>query len=275
MKRVERAQRVLRELERRYMRDFRDNPGTALAKVTVETDDPFRVLISTILSQRTKDERTEEASARLFEKYDEPQTLAEAPLDEVTDLIRPAGFYRQKAAKIREVSRILIERYGGNVPDTYEELIELPQVGPKTANCVLVYGFGKPAIPVDVHVAVVSRRLGLAPSDASEEEVERHLARIVPRSRWLQLNELFVRFGKDVCRTAAPRCDVCPFPAICPYFLRVMRRRVNANPRAGVASSRGRTFPPPTGSRTRSPRGHSTRRGSSRTGSRGKPPKAG
>jgi len=275
MKRVERARRVLRELERRYTRDFRDNPGTALAKVTVETDDPFRVLISTILSQRTKDERTEEASTRLFEKYDEPQTLAEAPLDEVTDLIRPAGFYRQKAAKIREVSRILLERHGGTVPATYEELIRLPQVGPKTANCVLVYGFGKPAIPVDVHVAVISRRLGLAPSDASEEEVERHLARIVPRTRWLQLNELFVRFGKDVCRTAAPRCDVCPFPAICPYFLRVMRRRVNANPRAGVASSRGRTFPPPTGSRTRSPRGHSTRRGSSRTGSRGTPPKAG
>jgi len=148
MKRVERAQRVLRELERRYKRDFRDNPGTALAKVTVETDDPFRVLISTILSQRTKDERTEEASARLFEKYDEPQTLAEAPLDEVTDLIRPAGFYRQKAAKIREVSRILLDRHDGKVPDTYEELMRLPQVGPKTANCVLVYGFGKPAIPV-------------------------------------------------------------------------------------------------------------------------------
>src|SRR3972149_5345398 len=110
MKRVERAQRVLRELERRYTRDFRDNPGTALAKVTVETDDPFRVLISTILSQRTKDERTEEASPRLFEKYDEPQTLADAPPVQVPVPTHPAGCGHPKAAKIREVSRILLER---------------------------------------------------------------------------------------------------------------------------------------------------------------------
>jgi len=259
MKRREKARRVLRELERRYTSDFRVDPGTALAKVTAETEDPFKVLISTILSQRTKDERTEEASARLFARYDAPQTLADAPLDEVTDLIRPAGFYRQKAAKIREVSRILLERHGGAVPDTYEELMELPQVGPKTANCVLVYGFGKPAIPVDVHVAVISRRLGLAPSDASEEEVERHLARIVPRIQWLQVNELFVRFGKDVCRTAAPRCDVCPFPAMCPYFRR-LRQGIRAGPRGRPASSRTQTAPRRRGARTRSPRARSTRR---------------
>src|SRR3990170_5383519 len=139
----ETASRVLRELSRRYLPsgDLREGE-TALAKITTATEDPFRVLISTILSQRTRDERTEEASSRLFASYDTPQALADAPLEEVTDLIRPAGFYRQKAAKIREVSRILLERHGGGVPDTYEELMRLPQVGPKTANCVLVYGFG-------------------------------------------------------------------------------------------------------------------------------------
>jgi len=152
---------VMAGLRRKYLGEdsFLDRPGTALARVAAETQDPFRVLISTILSQRTKDERTEEASGRLFASYDTPQALADAPLEEVTDLIRPAGFYRQKAAKIREVSRILLERHGGGVPDTYDELVRLPQVGPKTANCVLVYGFGKPAIPVDVHVAGLRQKV--------------------------------------------------------------------------------------------------------------------
>ncbi|HEV8594000.1 MAG TPA: DNA lyase, partial [Thermoplasmata archaeon] len=118
----------------------------------------------------------------------------------------------------REVSRVLLAKYAGAVPDSYEELLALPQVGPKTANCVLVYGFGKPAIPVDVHVAVISRRLGLAPEGADEEEVERSLARAVPRDLWLPLNELFVRFGKDVCRTGFPRCDVCSFTRFCRYY---------------------------------------------------------
>lgn len=251
----------MRELQRRYGNDFRDEPGTALAKVTADTEDPFKVLISTILSQRTKDERTEQASARLYEKYDTPQAIAGAPLDELTDLIRPSGFYRQKAGKIREVSRLLLERHGGGVPDTYEELIQLPQVGPKTANCVLVYGFGKPAIPVDVHVAVVSRRLGLAPFSAKEDEVGRRLTRIVPRALWLQVNELFVRFGKDVCRTAAPRCDVCPFPPVCRYFQRGGRGLRGGPP--GRPSSSSSSARRPRGSRPRNPRGrNSPRRGS-------------
>ena len=239
MKRVERAQRVLRELERRYKRDFRDNPGTALAKVTVETDDPFRVLISTILSQRTRDEKTEEASEQLFAKYDSPEALARAPLTAVTKLIRPVGFYRQKAAKIREVSRILLEKFGGKVPDAYEELITLPQVGPKTANCVLVYGFGKPAIPVDVHVAVISRRLGFAPASADEEEVERRLRRIVPLASWLPLNEWFVRFGKEVCRTNFPRCGACRFTRFCSYYRRLpAAKKALLKNRPPIASTR-------------------------------------
>jgi len=224
MKRDEKVRLVFADLRRRYGGSFRDDPGTALAKVTAETDDPFRVLISTILSQRTRDEKTEEASEQLFARYDTPEALARAPLAALTNLIRPVGFYRQKAAKIREVSRILLDRFGGKVPETYEELIALPQVGPKTANCVLVYGFGKPAIPVDVHVAVISRRLGLAPADADEAEVERRLTRIVPQDLWLPLNELFVRFGKEVCRTNFPRCDACNFTRFCTYYRQIRRR---------------------------------------------------
>ena len=218
MKREEKVRVVFADLRRRYGGSFRDAPGTALAKVTAETDDPFRVLISTILSQRTRDEKTEEASDRLFAKYDTPEAIARAPVRELTNLIRPVGFYRQKAAKIREVARILIADYGGRVPDTYEELVALPQVGPKTANCVLVFGFGKPAIPVDVHVAVISRRLGFAPPNASEALVERRLATLVPRDLWLPLNEWFVRYGKEVCRTNFPRCDACHFTSFCRYY---------------------------------------------------------
>lgn len=225
MKREDKVRLVFDDLRRRYGGSFRNDPGTALAKVTAETDDPFRVLISTILSQRTRDEMTEKASGQLFARYGSPEALAHARLAAVTRLIRPVGFYRQKAAKIREVSRILLERFGGKVPETYEELIALPQVGPKTANCVLVYGYGKPAIPVDVHVAVISRRLGLAPANADEEAVGRSLERIVPKDLWLPLNEWFVRFGKEVCRTSFPRCDACRFTPFCAYYRRVGARR--------------------------------------------------
>jgi len=225
MKTEEKVRRVFADLRRRYGESFADDPGTALARVTVETEDPFRVLISTILSQRTRDEKTEEASARLFAKYATPEALARAPVRKIRELIRPAGFYRQKAPKLREVSRILLEEHGGRVPDTFDALIALPQVGRKTANCVLVYGYGKPAIPVDVHVAVISRRLGFAPADADEEEVEHRLSRVVPRDLWLQLNEWFVRFGKEVCRTNHPRCTACGFTGFCAYYRRTRARR--------------------------------------------------
>ncbi|HYS72322.1 MAG TPA: endonuclease III [Thermoplasmata archaeon] len=225
MKTEEKVRRVFEDLRQRYGGSFRDDPGTALAKVTTETDDPFQVLISTILSQRTRDEKTEEASDRLFARYDTPQALARAPVRELVELIRPVGFYRQKARAIREVSRILLRDFGGIVPDTYDALIALPQVGPKTANCVLVFGYGKPAIPVDVHVAVISRRLGFAPPKAGEGQIERRLARIVPKDLWLPLNEWFVRFGKEVCRTSFPRCDACHFTGFCSYYRTTKKAR--------------------------------------------------
>ncbi|HKZ64507.1 MAG TPA: endonuclease III [Thermoplasmata archaeon] len=240
MRTEETVRRVFADLERRYGASFRRNPGTALARVTAETEDPFRVLISTILSQRTRDEKTEEASARLFAKYRTPKAIANAPLADLVSRIRPVGFYRRKAAKLREVSRILLRDFGGKVPHAYDDLVSLPQVGPKTANCVLVYGFGKPAIPVDVHVAVISRRLGLAPEGASEEEVEEHLVRVVPRDLWLELNERFVRFGKEVCRTSFPRCEVCTFTSFCRWFRRNRGRPPSGPLRADRASRRRR-----------------------------------
>jgi len=214
----ERIRLIVRDLSRRYLPEGDLHTGeTALAKIVAETEDPFKVLISTILSQRTRDEMTEIASRQLFSKYDTPAELAAADAGDVERLIKPVGFYRQKALQIVKVSQTLLDRYEGVVPRTYEELIELPQVGPKTANCVLVYGFGVPRIPTDTHVHRVSNRLGLVRTK-TPEATERRLMRTVPKEYWLHINELFIRFGKDLCRPIGPRCPQCSFTSFCRFY---------------------------------------------------------
>lgn len=234
---------ILRDLSRRYLpsRDLHQGE-TALAKIIAETEDPFRVLISTILSQRTRDEMTEKASAQLFAKYDTPHAIAVAGVDDIERLIKPVGFYHQKAVQIQRVSQALLEQHGGRVPRNYEELIELPQVGPKTANCVLVYGFGEPRIPTDTHVHRVSNRLGLVKTK-SPEQTEQRLMKIVPREWWLHVNELFIRFGKDLCRPIGPRCHACTFTAFCRYY-RTVRTKMPAPPKAMRCVPRARAGRP-------------------------------
>lgn len=232
---------ILEDLARRYLPSGDLHEGeTALAKITAEREDPFLVLISTILSQRTRDEMTEKASAQLFAKYATPTAIAAASPDDLERLIRPVGFYRQKAVMIRRVSQAVLDRHGGRVPRTYEELIELPQVGPKTANCVLVYGYGEPRIPTDTHVHRVSNRLGLVRTKAPEA-TEQALMRIVPRESWLHVNELFIRFGKDICRPIGPRCDACSFTSFCRYYRTVVVKKVpRVRPRSERRSASGR-----------------------------------
>ncbi|MFQ5814981.1 MAG: endonuclease III domain-containing protein [Candidatus Hydrothermarchaeaceae archaeon] len=179
-------------------------------------DDPFVVLISTILSQRTRDENTARATERLFSRYDTISKMADAPLGEIMELIYPVSFYRTKARRIREVSRIISSRYGGMVPDGLEELLSLPGVGRKTANCVLVYGFRKPAIPVDTHVHRVSNRLGLVETD-TPEDTEGELREKIPMELWGDVNTLFVKFGQEICRPVNPNCDVCPIGMECTF----------------------------------------------------------
>ncbi len=221
----DRIPEIMRDLRRRYLPrgDLRSG-NTALAKITAETEDPFQVLIGTILSQRTRDEMTEKATEQLFAKYSDPAALAAADTADVERLIRAVGFYHQKAPQIQRVSRILVERYGGRVPSTYEELMDLPQVGSKTANCVLVYGYGVPRIPVDTHVHRVSNRLGLVVAK-TPEKTEAALMATVPRRYWLEVNGLFIEFGKDVCRPIGPRCDACSFRSFCRYYRTVVSKR--------------------------------------------------
>lgn len=177
--------------------------------------DPFKVLISTILSARTKDANTKAATDKLFAKYNTPQLIAQVDVEELENLIRQSGFYRVKAARIKEVSKIIMNDYNGNVPEDFEELINLPGVGAKTANCVLVYGFNIPAIPVDTHVHRIPNRLGWVRTK-KPEETEKALRKIIPKDQWLRINRIFVKFGQQVCVPINPKHSVCPIEDICP-----------------------------------------------------------
>ncbi|MGC9518012.1 MAG: endonuclease III domain-containing protein [Methanomicrobiales archaeon] len=170
-----------------------------------------------MLSQRTRDENTDAASLELFSKYHTVEDIANAPVEDLQVLIKKAGFYRVKAQRIKDVSRILIEEYGSNVPDNINELLNLPGVGRKTANCVLVYGFKKSAIPVDVHVHRISNRIGLVETK-TPEETEIELEKIVPEELWIDLNDLMVQFGQDICKPIGPKHNECPIKNYCDLY---------------------------------------------------------
>lgn len=177
--------------------------------------DPFRALIATVLSQRTRDEVTERASEKLFSKYGRASALAQANVKDIEELIREVGFYRIKAPRVKEIARIISNDFKGKVPDDIDTLLSLPGVGRKTANCVLVYGFGKDAIAVDTHVHRISNRLGLV-STKTPEETEIKLREVLPKKYWRHINELLVRFGQDICRPVAPKCGACMLAELCP-----------------------------------------------------------
>ncbi|KZX16537.1 endonuclease III [Methanobrevibacter cuticularis] len=181
-----------------------------------EDRDPYRVLIRTILSQRTRDENTDQASANLFAKYKNIEEVANAPIEDLEVLVRVAGFYRVKARRIKEVSNLILDQYGGVVPDNMKELLELPGVGRKTANCVLVYAFQEPAIPVDTHVHRISNLWGIV-NTKTPEETEEELVKIVPKDFWIDLNDLMVQFGQTVCKPTYPQCEQCPIVELCDY----------------------------------------------------------
>ena len=186
-----------------------------LDQLAKKKNDPFQILISTILSARTRDSSTEEVTKNLFSKYKNPQEISNANIEILEKLVRKSGFYKVKAARIKEVSRIILEDYKGKVPIDFNELISLPGVGAKTANCVLVYAFNIPAIPVDTHVHRIPNRLGWIKT-TKPEQTEKELKEIIPKSQWIRVNRLFVRFGQEICLPIRPKCGSCPLNAICP-----------------------------------------------------------
>ncbi len=182
-----------------------------------EPQDPYRTLVGCVLSHRTRDENSRRAARNLFEEIEGPLDLLAMNLDTLKELIRCSGFYNQKSRNIIAITRALVDDFGGMVPDDRAMLIGLPGVGPKTADIVLSYAFGKPAIAVDVHVSRVARRLGLAQDNAGPERVKEALESLVPPDSYRFVDNAFVRHGKEFCRNSNPRCSGCFLRELCAY----------------------------------------------------------
>lgn len=176
--------------------------------------DPFRVLIACILSLRTQDTTTGPAAERLFALADTPAAMLRLTARRIERAIFPVGFYRTKARVIRRICRDLLDRFGGRVPDSIDDLLTLKGVGRKTANLVVTMGYGKPGICVDTHVHRISNRLGYVRT-RTPEETEMALRAKLPRRYWIGYNDLLVGFGQNVCTPLSPRCSVCPVRALC------------------------------------------------------------
>lgn len=180
----------------------------------ITRNDPFRSLVFTILSSRTKDENTIVAAGNILKIAPDPNRLAAMPVNRIEKAIKSAGFYRVKAKNLKSMAKMLLEEFSGKVPKTRQELTRLPGVGRKTANVVLVYAFGKSEIPVDVHVHRISNRLGLVKTK-TPEQTEQALIKILPKRFWKGLNHAFVAYGQTVCLPRTPRCFICKLNKIC------------------------------------------------------------
>jgi endonuclease-3 len=191
---------------------------TALKNLQIQEDgDPFKILIGTILSARTRDEVTTAVIKALFSRFKNPDELSRANLSDIKKLIQKIGFYNVKASRLKEVSQLIIKKYNGEVPANLDDLLTLPGVGRKTANCVLVYGFKKPAIPVDIHVHRISNRIGIV-NTKNPEETENVLQKSIDKKYWIRVNETFVTFGQNICLPIKPKCNVCQLTKMCKYY---------------------------------------------------------
>ena len=201
----ERAARILDLLEEAHPE----------ARCALSYRSAFELAVATILSAQCTDERVNQVTPRLFERYGDAPRLAAAPLADVEEIIRSTGFFRAKARSITGFARGLVERHGGEVPRTMEALVPLPGVGRKTANVVLGHAYGvNEGIAVDTHVLRVTNRLGLAQGD-DPVDVERQLMALVPRERWTRTTDLVIFHGRKVCDARRPACGVCPLFARC------------------------------------------------------------
>lgn len=191
---------------------------TALKNLQIQEDgDPFKILIGTLLSARTRDEVTTAVIKALFSRFKNPVELSRANLSDIKKLIQRIGFYNVKASRLKEVSQLIIKKYNGEVPSNLNDLLTLPGVGRKTANCVLVYGFKKAAIPVDIHVHRISNRIGIV-NTKNPEETENVLQKSIDKKYWIRVNETFVTFGQNICLPIKPKCNVCQLTKMCKYY---------------------------------------------------------
>ena len=185
-------------------------------KTALTHRDPFELLVATILSAQTTDRQVNSVTPALFDRYPTAEDLAAAPLHDIEAIIRPTGFYHNKARNIRDCARALAEKHKGRVPRRLEALTKLPGVGRKTANVVLGAAFGIPGMVVDTHVKRLSGRLGLT-ENTDPAKIEQDLMAIMPRRAWNTFSLQLIYFGRDVCLARKPACPVCPLRRLCPY----------------------------------------------------------
>ncbi len=179
---------------------------------------PFQITVATLLSARTKDATTIPIVKEFFKKYPNPEDVAQIPIPELEKWFYGIGFFRVKARNVQKLAQMIIEEFAGKVPNTLEQLTNLPGVGRKTANCVLTYAFKKPAIAVDIHVHRICNTTRLHWIDTqSPEESEQELMRIIPKERWIDINKLIVDHGQRICAPVRPKCDQCTVTKYCEY----------------------------------------------------------
>ncbi len=205
---------ILNYIEKRYGRYIDVSP--------IKNQEIFELLIETVLSQRTRDENSEKAARKLFSVARTPKQILKLPMKKLQNLIKISGPYRQKSKRIKQISKIFIKKYKGRIPKNREELMKLPGVGYKTADIVLMYGFGIPRIAIDTHCNRVPKRIGLVNKKAKVEEVREKLESLFPKSKWYLINLGFVSFGKEICKSVNPLCikdsKNCPFSSFCKAY---------------------------------------------------------
>lgn len=189
-------------------------PQPSVSVIAHNDRSPFKVLVSCIISLRTRDEVTAVVSKRLFSQADTPEKLAAMTVEEVSQLIYPAGFYKTKAAQLIEIAKTLLVKYQGKLPDDLDQLLKFKGVGRKTANLVVTLGFGKPGICVDTHVHRIVNRWGYI-STGSADATEMELRKVLPPEYWLEINDLLVAFGQNCCTPISPRCSICSLQNLC------------------------------------------------------------
>lgn len=211
------------EIIHRVRKAVEDKQVPSLSQLAELEKDPFQILISTVISLRTKDEVTAKAARRLFDAAPTPEEMVSLTQEKVQELIYPCGFYRVKAENILKITHLLLEKYDGKVPASQKALMALPGVGLKTANLTLSLGFNLPYICVDIHVHRISNRLGWVETERPDE-TEEALQKVLPQKHWIEINELFVRFGQSICSPQSPWCSKCPLEEACPQ-IGVKRKR--------------------------------------------------
>jgi len=213
--RIEKSLKILGKI-------YSSNEKTTLNRMRKKPD-AFKILISCLLSLRTQDKNTEKASARLYEVANTPKEIVKLPIKKLEKLIFSSGHYKKKARTLQHVSKELINKFDSKVPNTREKLMSIKGIGPKTANIVLAFAYGKNVIPVDVHVHVTSNRLKWVKTK-TPEQTEAELEKVIPKKYWKEINAILVQFGKEICATRSPKCSICPIKNLCPR-IGVIRNR--------------------------------------------------